>query len=860
MTEIPGVGWALWSKKAGTSSDYSVLSCSPELFGRGDFAKIITRFAGGNPDSQATGAEKLPWVTLSWVGVDANLHVGIAVTDNTGQVDAVGRPIIATTYLCVPYQEVARARLSYTALFEAASPARLRLPSQDGALITLRVPDEAPDAAVRRVEKDFDERITSATAALLLRGPVTITQADGSSLAQRLAFIDAVASLLPFGLRAKLTAGTWSDSGVRHRLRLAFASRPREDAATVPWRHGSEVTGDDVARQYFDQLRQLRTGTATHGKPFDATTVVSHLAASTEQQKFEQPQDAFAFLRLIDLPDRVLVQIRSGTPVDIAELRQVFRLGHLDTLGSDDKTDLLTELSRIGEARDWPDLKAGLGQVQDSRTAWSILTRFGSRVLWSGTPNEDVLGECMTTAHGHGIGDNVLGGLVRMPDSAAGPSRGATAAAGLLAATVLSSGAASGAYPVTRDGLAGQPAAMAEYLAALASSGQDAAGLLSWLATAPPTAMVGAFRSVLGLRQTEVRRTDMASLAEIDARCARALLATAAATGRLDMALTAFTRWIVDCDELSPRALESWSTHLRPLSVAAPRLRAHLDLALMAVGADPIAFPPFRQPDAGEYLDGFLEAWKPLRRSSGLRRCIGALARYLEKPKWAEARAQAEAVIALVEQLRRDDEENRLVAVVASVLNTSSSTRQWDFAKKWLAEINAKAPEAVGAGLLSSLATAGPGTDPRHVADLCLMAHRQGIAEGAAFYRLAESKAIDSARAACELLAALRLEFAMAGEPAQNWCLEFAQEVMRGKFGQDVAEGFRVLQSRNSRKEIWLQLELLRTIAERPDRSGQGVPDLTDEERADLDQVRDDIELLAKKSPMRALFRKVWRE
>src|SRR5215469_6079409 len=123
--DISGVGWALWSKHAGTNRDYTVLGCSAELFSRTDFAKIITRFAGGNPDSRATGAGELPWVTLSWVGVEAGLRLGIAITDKTGQVDAGGRPIVATSYFCVPYQEVARSHASYTALYDAVAQVKL---------------------------------------------------------------------------------------------------------------------------------------------------------------------------------------------------------------------------------------------------------------------------------------------------------------------------------------------------------------------------------------------------------------------------------------------------------------------------------------------------------------------------------------------------------------------------------------------------------------------------------------------------------------------------------------------------------------------------------------------------------------
>jgi hypothetical protein len=856
--EIPGVGWALWSKKAGTSNDYSVLGCTPELFSKGDFGKIITRFAGGTPDSRAAGADRLPWVTVSWVGVDAGLRLGIAITDNSGQVDAVGRPITQTSYFCLPYLDVARERLSYTSLYKAASQAPLA--PQDGYLITLSVPDEPSDEAARRVTKDFDERIAGSAAALLLRGPVTVTQADGSTLEQRLAFIDAAASLLPFGLRAKLTAGTWSDSGTRHRLRLAFAGRPREDGASVAWRQAGEVTGDDIARDYYDQLRQVRSGTAAHGQRFEVTTVIAHLAASTGQERFEQPQEALATLRLIDLPDRVLAAVRAGGPVDQAELRQVFRLGHFDAMDPAARLDLLMALSDISEADDWPVIEQHLGPFTDAHAAGRVLSSFGWRVLWAaGKPDTEALRKCMAVAEGREIGDRVLAGLVRMRDPDAGPSRGATAAAGLLVATVLSSGAGPGAYPVTRDGLASQPGAVAEYLAALASSAQDAPGgrdavaLLSWLASGLPAVVGRTFDKALGHGQTAVSFQDIAGLAALGAGCVRALLATASATGQLDVVLTAFTRWIASHDRLDPSAPDYWHKHLRPLNAATPRQRAYLDLALMSVGAAPTGLPPARQPDGAEYLGSVVAMWKLLRQSpeASRARCVSSLALYLRKQRWAESRGQAEAVTALAGHLRSGDPENVLIGVVASGLSANPAVARWDFAQAWLAQVRGNDAGAIQKGLLNSLATVAPGTDPVQIATLFRDAQREGIKEDQAFYMLRKSAAIDSPRTAVDVAGALRWEFERSGVERtvrEDWLLGFIQRVVRDEFGSEVGQATRDLLSRAARQEIALQLDILYTLAERP---GQGELEFTGTEREGLEEMRDIIDLLVKRSAKR---------
>jgi len=181
--------------------------------------------------------------------------------------------------------------------------------------------------------------------------------------------------------------------------------------------------------------------------------------------------------------------------------------------------------------------------------------------------------------------------------------------------------------------------------------------------------------------------------------------------------------------------------------------------------------------------------------------------------------------------------------VVASGLAANPDAKQWDFAKKWLAQVRDKEPGAIRQGLLKQLEA-----NPVQIADLCRNAHREGIAEDAAFYQLAKSQAIDSAQAACDLLGALRWVFERAHEDQNatwDWYLGLAQEVTRGKFGPEVALGFRDLQSRAVRQEIMLQLDLLCTLAERP---GQGELDVTDDERADLEEAREAIDLLVKRS------------
>jgi hypothetical protein len=841
-------GWALWGKEPGTRTDYAVLACSPEPFSRAEFGTIITRFAAGTPDTRAGGPAELPWVTVSWVGVDASLQVGIGITDKTGQVDGVGRPIIQTSYCCVPYRELAANGITYTALYDAVE--RAPLPPENGAPVVLTLPVTTDEEVAQRAD-GFGS--ASSAAALLLRGPVSVVEAEGSSLRQRLEFIDAVASLLPYGYRAKFSAATWSDSATRHRLRLAFAARPRDDAAVVSWRYPGEVPGSDhVARAYYEQLRQLRSGSAAHGKKFDLGAVVAHLAARTEPQKFEQPQEALAILRQIDLPDRALRLVRDGAEVDLAELRQVVRPGPLGRLLPDEREDLLTALGERGSAEDWPVLRPWLEGLGDLGRLCRVLARFGRHVLWASEPDDAVLRECLAMAKAHAVDDDVLAEMVTPPEQALSSPESMRYAAARLSGTVLPGGSSGDAYTATREALARNPLAVAEYLVALASSGRGAPEFLNWLAPRLTADVVRLFRMALGLSPGDLTVRDAGELAALGPGCLRALLAVGSSSQRLDALLPSFTSWLASRGELEPTERRSWSEHLRSLSVGSATLRAYLDTALLTIGAAPTALPPpAGTMDSAPYITAVTEIWPQLSREYALfsaERCVRALARYLEGQDWAARKGQAAAVTDLTGRLLRYDREHVLAGAVGSALAAVPAAKRWDFAQDWLARVRKDDPEAVRTGLLAALRTAEPGTEPGQLAGLCVRAHHEGVTADQAFQQLAKSGALDSGAAAVAMLAALRQEFVRYGvgfTETRDWLFILIRMLVLGPFGENVGQDFRERMSSTVRREIELQVGLLANLAE-AGRDGQYV--LTDDERDDMVRFKDAFEFIHKKS------------
>ncbi|MEV8635346.1 hypothetical protein AB0395_27185 [Streptosporangium sp. NPDC051023] len=309
--------WALWGKRPDARDDYKVLACSDGMLGGDDFGEIMTRYAPGTPAD-------LPQVTVSWVGGDTRAHLGLAVQEWSDRRDGMGRPIAGTRYFCVPYGQAAAGPVSYEALYNAFKDHSLPV---NGPL-SVEVPTLDLEAILARA----DGAAVSAAALLLTDRHVCVVRGESVSMLERLRFLDVVAALLPYGLRAKLAASTWTDSSAKHRIRLSFAKHPQEGAYSVAWGGGDGATdGHDIAARYMDLL-------ARH--PLEK--VMARFAGKTEPLLFKDAQHQV--LALLDEPSstmpmpvqlRPLMQARAGdllnTCADLLEQRRYDELEGLLT-------------------------------------------------------------------------------------------------------------------------------------------------------------------------------------------------------------------------------------------------------------------------------------------------------------------------------------------------------------------------------------------------------------------------------------------------------------------------------------------------------------------------------------------------
>ena len=232
------VQWALYGKRA-DSDGYHVLACSTGSLSRTNFGEAIGRFQVGAVDS-------LPQVSVSYArlaGEPSVDYLALAIDEfapdgRWTERDRDGRKITYTSYFCLPYQLLAELAIGYLSTYQALRA--VRLPEIDGP--PLRTTLAAPTARVLAVDP-----LAMRVAALLLTGsPVCVLGADATTVEERLRFVDTVMDLLPYGLRARMAAATWTrPSHAGHRFRLYFSSAVRvvsQPDHVVTWGQPDPVT------------------------------------------------------------------------------------------------------------------------------------------------------------------------------------------------------------------------------------------------------------------------------------------------------------------------------------------------------------------------------------------------------------------------------------------------------------------------------------------------------------------------------------------------------------------------------------------------------------------------------------------
>jgi hypothetical protein len=839
-------GWAVWGKRPGALGDYRVLESSSEPLDAQNFAKILDHFAPGTPPTELGRPDSLPWVTISWMTLGDQPYVGMSLQNSTAEVDKHGRPITMTSYFCFPYTSLASGPVSYLGLYRALT--EVQLPRPRGALVQVTVPVLEPAALADDITK-LGESAVSTAAALLLRGSVSILGADGSTLEQRLRFLDAVAALLPYGYRAGTTAATWSDSGVRHRIKLAFAARPKEGANGVAWRRAQPPPGGiaDPAASYYRQFRLLRERPApNHG----LTELIGFLARDTAAHEFDTPEPAIDGLREFDLPFAVLDDVHRQT-ADQGELRRVFADSRVTELPADGRRDLLAALIAHGDAADvemagaWWD-RAATG---DSSVLVTALAGPARGFLWRADPVGQAADAYLRLAADHGLGDALLARLVALPTDHPDLGTGRDAVARVIGEKILAR-RDTAAFPQTRQALAGAPLMCCALVALLAGHEPGPAVALDWLR--PVTGgLLDPFAVATGPATAAVQPAQVAALVQREEECARLLLAAASTAGRLDRVLPGFAGWVAGA--IAGRAIgapvraQYWRDTLIALPAHDGATRAWIDLTLLALRTAP-RFLLDAEASIPGYSRAFADGWNQLTTGPDGQVIdevlTAALTDCLRGRNWSRDQARASTVADIVQRLGAGGGRGRLEAQVAATMAASPGARAWQAVTGWLDRLLQERPEAVREGTFILLREPPPGATAAELAELCVQAFTNGLPARETALALAESGAIRTGADAARVLAELRGMLPETG-PAVEWLLDFARVNANGTVGWSTAREFRELSVNQSLDEIEYQLQLLFTGAG----GGQPAtapPALPDEAVRRLEQIGKTVEQILK--------------
>ncbi|MBO2454407.1 hypothetical protein J4573_45480 [Actinomadura barringtoniae] len=804
-------GWARHGKEAGSHRDYAILE-SDGPFSAGDYDAILERYALGNPPPGRTGAEALPWITISEVQDDRNSYLGMSVQYWTDAADGAGRPVAETLYACFPYPQFLKAPASYRVL--GAILDRHDDLGGPGAEIS----DYAPEDHVRDIEENGWLGRAMVVAAMLLEGPVTIIGGDGLDPDRRLRFLDAVAALLPYGWRTRFTASTWFRGGSPH-IQLVFAQHSRGKGYDLDWRDTDPEPPfkAQVARAYMDQFALL----LDHDRSL--LDVVAFLGTQTLSLAADEPRSAVAALERFDWPAAVLYRARAGE-ADPGELSDLFESGrHNELLRDADKAFLLHELIRLGGPQYSRAIERGWEDVEPARPdAWKALVNSARDLVWGDSAMREVH-SYIGIGDRQGFADQLLANVIPMPGFAVS-ARSLNTVAWLAGSWADPAGAA---RPQTLKALADNHAVLCELLV---EQNESAPGRLpAWIAALrplTPPGLLAPFEKLLAMPGTtggrgrnggRLRPEDLAEVARHGDECVPALLRLASALGRLDQV----TRPLIDWLRALPGAgLNRWLARLEGLTPEHGSDLALLDVLQLWFGAEPTHLVAAIGPQWPAYRDALTRHARAEWLGRGLGNVQAGFVTYLTQTNWAADQNVYPAVIEAVEAFCQVPGHDWTELVRAALRGRAISPGMDACAeyRRWWRGVEGAYPFVVEEQYMEILTALPPGARPEEIGRLVAEALWMRHSEREILAWIARSEVRMTGDSMAHVMNETRRWYVRLGasqEDADNTTLWLAQALHRGD-QRALAHDFQDAVAARVGDELLFQLKLLTVTSRVP--------------------------------------------
>ncbi|MFF3328613.1 hypothetical protein ACFYWX_03475 [Streptomyces sp. NPDC002888] len=583
--------WAVHGKHAGDAHDYRILGSSRDRAEDAHFEGLIRRAAPGTPQRGGTDEPgALPWVTFDVAGGAGEPYwSGIALKEWSTELDRSSRPVTTTRYFTFPFADAAGPAVTYRGLYDQVAP--VPLPRPAAAAVPLDLPAFDADALAERMRADARGFGWYATAAaLLLDGPVALTEAGALPLTERIDCLDAVVALLPYGMRAALRTSTWADNLADHGVRLFFGEwvgKPHQHR--VRWDAHAEPAAGTVGHVYRSALLD---DYARHGGP---APVIERLARARTPR---------------ELDDRALLDALDCLSSGARYRREALAALLPRTESLDDET----LRRRWSDTRDHIVTTAGLelaaGRPGLARTYLPV----AARGRQAGSFIDDVLALC-PPSHETAAQAEFLSGA-QPPKPGTSPE---------LHATVLSRPEV--AYTLLCRQVTDPRAPLEAWLAWLCPPGRPAYDTPGWLR---------AFGTLLPGRSTAVRPDWVGALVgRFGPDALVTLLRTAARTGEADVALFGCWDEIISIADAGPPPLRDLAGEvLGLLKPRDPWNRSVMDALAPLFGREPSWAARTPRADSELYLSGLLSVWLLPRLEGRRERMALALVTTLPHDHW----------------------------------------------------------------------------------------------------------------------------------------------------------------------------------------------------------------------------------
>lgn len=295
---------------------------------------------------RAHASDALPWVAFLGSTEAGRPVTSLVETTWSGSRDATGRTSFSARLLLLDWQPTSSANLTWSSLYDAALNTEWPTADPDAEHPPHLFLDAAPTTVAklaRYIEGDIGFEWAARSAALLLEGKhVVITlhpEHAGLDTVTRVAVLDAICALLPYGCRAWLSAATWAGHGADHELRLTFALRPRgSQCHAVLAVQPPPQPRTSQGRAYVAELRRLR-------EKMGIEPLLAHLLSHRAPQPSRDAEQSLQQLRDLDLQAMVVGDIDRGTSRLVDVLRLLSR-HPLESLPAPDAATVVRYLAR----------------------------------------------------------------------------------------------------------------------------------------------------------------------------------------------------------------------------------------------------------------------------------------------------------------------------------------------------------------------------------------------------------------------------------------------------------------------------------------------------------------------------------